>query len=116
MITSESIVEYAINYELTAQWKINDVTVYLDYNFDFGPQAVNAKKNPTSVEIPTLIELNDSRDMMVLEYDSLYGVLPLPERDGYTFAGWYFEEDADGNGCGEQACLLNSTCTRVTNT
>ena len=29
-------------------------------------------------------------------YDSEYGILPEPERTGYTFAGWFTEEDGQG--------------------
>jgi len=110
VITSESIVEYATNYVLTAEWKVNDVTVLLDYNFDFEIEAVNPAKNSN------LTSVNFNTDKMIFPYDSLYGVLPQPTMDGYTFAGWYFEEDADGNGCGEQDCLLNSAGTRVEKT
>lgn len=109
VITNESIVETPQNHELTAIWKVNDVTVYLDYNFNFEQTAKNPKKNSS------LTSVNSTKDKMVLPYDSYYGKLPQPTMDGYTFAGWYFEEGSDGNGCGEQNCLLNETSSRVTN-
>lgn len=98
---------------LTATWKVNDVTVYLDYTFHFEQTAQNPNKN--SAGFSNLTSFTNEIDKMVLEYDSYYGALPLPTMDGYTFAGWYMEKDINGNGCGHQSCLLTETGSRVTN-
>ena len=112
-ITNDSLVLYPIDHTLTAQWKVNDVTVYLDYNFDFEQTAQNASKN--AEEFSKLTSIDHNMDQMVLEYDSYYGALPQPTMDGYTFAGWYFEMDSFGNGCGHQDCMLLESGSRVTN-
>ena len=112
IITNSSIVAYPFDHTLTAQWKVNDVTVYLDYTFHFEQTAQNPSKN--SAGFDKLISFTNEIDKMVLEYDSYYGMLPKPTMDGYTFAGWYFETDETGNGCGHQDCLLSETGSRVT--
>ena len=111
-ITNSSIVLYPFDHTLTALWKVNDVTVYLDYTFHFEQTAQNPSKN--SAGFPLLTSVTNEIDKMVLEYDSYYGTLPKPTMDGYTFAGWYMEKDAFGNGCGHQDCLLTETGSRVT--
>ena len=112
-ITNDSLVLYPIDHTLTAQRKVNDVTVYLDYNFEFEQVSQNASKN--AEEFSKLTTVDSSKDKMVLEYDSYYGALPQPTMDGYTFAGWYFETDSFGNGCGHQDCMLLESGSRVTN-
>lgn len=113
IITADSVVEYAMNYELTAQWKVNDITVTFDYNFDYGT-AVNTAKNNTDTSHGITV-VSDMKDKMTIPYDVYYGALPRPTRDGYTFAGWYTEEK-NNNGCGDQACLIAETSSRVTST
>ena len=54
---------------LTALWQANRYTVTLDPN--------GGTVTPETVEVT---------------YDQTYGTLPVPEREGYTFIGWY-----DGN-------------------
>ena len=112
-ITNSTIVSYPFDHTLTAQWNVNDVTVYLDYTFHFEQTAQNPSKN--SAGFPRLYAVTSEMDKMIVEYDSYYGVLPKPTMDGYTFAGWYMETDAMGNGCGHQDCLLTETGSRVTN-
>ena len=112
-ITNSTIVSYPFDHTLTALWKVNDVTVYLDYTFHFEQTAQNPSKN--SAGFPRLTSVTNEMDKMELEYDSYYGTLPKPTMDGYTFAGWYMEKDATGNGCGHQSCLLTETGSRVTN-
>lgn len=53
---------------------------------------------------------NDVSEMKV-SYDSVYGVLPAPEKEGYTFEGWYASYDAQ---TGEYAYPVSST-TKVQN-
>jgi uncharacterized repeat protein (TIGR02543 family) len=47
---------------------------------------------------------NDSKTLKVT-YDGLYGTLPIPEKTGYTFLGWFTEENGG-------AIIINNT--RVT--
>ena len=113
-ITNSSIVSYPFDHTLTAQWKVNDVTVYLDYNFDLGPASPRISRQAAAFK--KLIFVNHLMDKMIVEYDSYYGELPKPTMDGYAFAGWYMEMDASGNGCGHQECLLTETGSRISNT
>ena len=55
---------------LTAQWKANEYKV-----------TFNANQGTVSIT-----------DKMVT-YNNSYGDLPTPQREGYTFAGWYTKED-----------------------
>ena len=54
------------NGKITAQWKANDYTTTFDAN---GGSVSQTSKTVT--------------------YNSTYGTLPTPTRDGYTFQGWY---------------------------
>ena len=54
------------NGKITAQWKANDYTTTFDAN---GGSVSQTSKTVT--------------------YNSTYGTLPTPSRDGYTFQGWY---------------------------
>lgn len=63
------------NRSYTANWTSNEYTVTFDY------------QNATGG--------NDTENKTVT-YDSTYGALPMPERTGYTFTGWYTAADAAG--------------------
>ncbi len=57
------------NITVTANWKANEYTVSFDGN---------GVKNPESI---------------VVTYNNTYKDLPTPERDGYTFNGWFTQKD-----------------------
>ncbi len=59
-------VDWVDDTKLTAQWKANTYTVTFDYN---GGQA--------------------SKKEMKVTYDSKYGTLPVAEKPGFNFEGWY---------------------------
>jgi uncharacterized repeat protein (TIGR02543 family) len=65
------------NLEYTAKWNKNTYTVSFDSN---------GGTNPASIPVT---------------YGSKYGTLPTPERQGYTFLGWYTSE-VDNVGFGTQ--------------
>ena len=58
-----------------AQWQANTYTV----TFDARGGVVNGK----------------SSDTKTVTYDSVYGELPVPSKNGYTFEGWYVTEDGN---------------------
>ena len=67
-----AVAETAMNNAVyTAQWKANEYTVTFDVN------GGNALEN----------------DTMTVSYDSAFGTLPVPTREGYVFLGWYDEND-----------------------
>ena len=68
MVTEETVYETAEDSTLTAKWDANEYTVTLDDG--------------------------NSTTEITVTYDEAIGELPIPEREGYTFAGWY---DAEGN-------------------
>jgi len=72
---------------LYAQWKANDYTVTFDWNFNWDEIGIDTKTNWTG-------------DTKIVTYDSVYGTLPAPTREGYEFEGWYTGEDSEGNGGG----------------
>ena len=84
------------------------MTVTLDYNFDFNGTAVNAKKNTDSLDTVWIV-IDESTDKRKLGYGEMLGTLPSPTMEGYQFAGWYLEEDTEGNGCGENACIVSGS-------
>lgn len=58
------------NKEFKANWQSNNYIISL-----------NANQGSVS---PDKVEIN---------YDSEYGILPEPQRNGYTFGGWYYEDE-----------------------
>ena len=69
-VTSETVYQYTEDVTLTARWTANEYTLTLD-----------AGNGEDPVELTVV-------------YDAAVGTLPTPEREGYTFEGWY---DEDGN-------------------
>ena len=70
MITEDSVVNALANQTLYAHWKEKEFTVTFD-------------ANGGSV----------SEESKVVTYDSVYGDLPTPHKDYYTFTGWYTKKD-----------------------
>ena len=65
-VTETTKVQTAENHTLYAHWTANTYTVTFDPN--------EGSVSPTSMSVT---------------YDSTYGELPTPTREGYTFAGWW---------------------------
>ncbi|MBQ8615388.1 MAG: InlB B-repeat-containing protein, partial [Clostridia bacterium] len=73
-VTSSTTVQATLDHTLVADWTANSYTVTFD------PMA--GKVSTTSKTVT---------------YDSAYGELPTPTRDGYTFGGWYGKNLFDVN-------------------
>ncbi|TVR08840.1 MAG: hypothetical protein EA401_13465 [Planctomycetota bacterium] len=69
-IAVDTQVSIAANHTLTAQWTANTYTVTFDTSG------------------------GSDHDAITVTFGQSYGVLPFPERDGYTFDGWH---DVNGN-------------------
>lgn len=104
-VGNSTIVTTAADHTLTAVWMASYVRVVLDYNFDYDAPAANPQKNPG----PGFMETDSGTDWTLKKFDEAYGELPVPTRDGYTFACWYLEDGMDGNGCGDSGCLVSGT-------
>ena len=70
LITADSAVTNTADHAMYARWTAKELTI------TFNPGAGNLDENSTSKKV---------------NYNSKYGTLPSPVRDGYTFAGWYTE-------------------------
>lgn len=90
--------DYTIAGDITvyAQWTESAINITFDYNFDctLNEQPATGKKGFVTTR-------------KVVYYKDSYGTLPLPERTGYTFMGWFDAEspfmDYDGkNGSGNR--------------
>lgn len=57
---------------LTAAYTANTYTVKFDLNYE------GSTGNPSNIKVT---------------YDSVYGILPVPTRNGYTFDGWFTEQE-----------------------
>lgn len=73
LITSDTIVRAIANQTIYAQWSIK--TPKITFNGNGGYLIVDDLKESKSVELK--------------KYGVPYGTLPIPERDGYTFVGWF---------------------------
>ena len=73
-VTPETVVSTAGNHLLYAKWVVNTYTV--DFDAEGGTVPSESK---------------------VVTYDAPYGDLPAPERDGYTFCGWWTGEGGTGS-------------------
>ena len=73
-VTPDTAVTASENHTLYAQYKGKDIAVTFDVN---GGRA-----------------LPDDQKARTVNYDSPYGELPVPERDGHDFLGWYYSLDA----------------------
>ena len=90
---------YAYNPTGTLRIVFKKVSSTVAYKSNF----VDAYKNDT-------YRLIDEKTMEMHQIGSsteYYGILKtvtatVPEREGYTFKGWYMEKDADGNGTGKE--------------
>jgi len=79
-ITAESLVATDCNHTIHANWTANPYTVTADAMGGTIPPTdgwTNAAGNASATK--------------TVYYDSTYGTLPTPTRDGYTFLGWYKE-------------------------
>ena len=101
-VTGDSIVTMAADHTLTAVWKANQLSILLDYNFNYEGTAVSPEKNST------LTAVDADTDTMNRYYGDYYGTLPNPAMEGYQFVGWYLEEEEAGRGCGHSDCLISS--------
>lgn len=101
-VVAESIVTTAGNHTLVAQYDRKNVTVTLDYNFDLNKVASAYKKNSDYLSELGLKAVSTTRDSFVIPYGEAVGTLPIPEMEGYQFAGWFTEETSN-NACGEAA-------------
>jgi len=101
-INAETIVSRTGNHTVYAKYVPNDYTVTFDWNFDYERTAVNKKTNW-------------SGDTKTVTYDSAFGSLPVPTRDGYTFAGWWTSR-TNGNGSGTEvtAGTVMKTASNIT--
>ena len=70
--TSTDTVNITADTEIIAEWTANDYTITFNYD--------GATSGNTETE-------------RIVTFDSTYGTLPTPEKTGYTFQGWYLEED-----------------------
>ena len=70
VVDEDTVFDYDEEIELTAQFEANDYVVTFDV--DGG------------------VELDE--DTIDVTYDGEVGELPTPEKEGYTFLGWYFGE------------------------
>ncbi|MBQ0028559.1 MAG: InlB B-repeat-containing protein [Lachnospiraceae bacterium] len=77
LITEDSIVKVTADQLLYARWEVTKYSITFD--------ACGGK-------------VSADEAVRKLEYNEIYGTLPVPERRGFTFAGWYSEP----NGCGEK--------------
>ena len=68
--------DYTTDITLTATWMPNTYQVTFDYHGADGGNITTSKD---------------------VTYDSTYGNLPTPTRTGYTFKGWYTEENGQGS-------------------
>ena len=107
MIRHTSIVTTAADHTLVAQWNPMQMKITLDYNFAFNGTPANPQKNFDTSMNATMQTVDAYTDTIRVYYGDAYGRLPVPSMEGYEFAGWYLEEDAEGNGCGENACLIS---------
>ena len=85
---------------LFAQWEANDYTVIFDWNFNWDETGIDTNTHWTG-------------NTKVVTFDSAYGTLPVPTREGYEFEGWYTSEDAEGNGDGTQ--IFETTIVKTPN-
>lgn len=60
-----------------------------------GKQTLYAHWKPNVYEIT--LDANGGKDLEIKKlnviYDAAYGTLPIPEREGYTFTGWYLGKE-----------------------
>ncbi|MCQ2485380.1 MAG: InlB B-repeat-containing protein, partial [Clostridia bacterium] len=62
---------------------------------------MTAAETDSSVPVPSVKEVKMIKSGTVIS--SKMSSLPTLSRVGYTFCGWYYEKDAEGNGCGKEA-------------
>ena len=80
-ITANTAVSLTSDHELYAHWSVMTVTV--QFNANGGVCATESK---------------------TVTFDSTYGVLPTPEREGFTFVGWY--TSTDGGDCITESTIV----------
>lgn len=67
---------------------------------DTGDKTFWAKWTPQTYQVTFHYHGADGGDTTTSQnvtYDSKYGILPVPTRTGYTFKGWYIEENGQGS-------------------
>ena len=95
-VESTTIFTNGKNQVLYAHWSPKTATLYFNTNAAFGSSAV-------TLDIPS----------KVLSFDSIYGDLPTPKRDGYTFLGWYDSLQENALKVTKDTRYLDSTGTSV---
>ncbi len=68
----------AANVTIYANWELNSYTLTADCNGGTAPST-----------LPTGWTANGTAPYITLNYDADYGILPVPTRQGYIFAGWW---------------------------
>ena len=87
-----AIIAYALN-KMT--WKEGDRDVELHVTGDATKFTFSAKYADIEEPINITFDANGgaaSKENKAVDYGSIYGELPTPVRNGYTFAGWYTEK------------------------
>lgn len=92
MAGEENLYKPVKNEVLYAYYEAKQYMVNFDWNFDWNSSEESEAESST----------NWTGDTKKVTFDSRYGSLPVPAREGYNFLGWYREEDETGNGCGEE--------------
>lgn len=95
-IESTTIFTNGKNQVLYAHWSPKNATLYFNTNAAFGSSVV-------TLDVPS----------KVLSFDSIYGDLPTPKRDGYTFLGWYDSLQENALKVTKDTRYLDSTGTSV---
>ena len=85
LVSADTLVHTAGDHTLYAQWSVGKYTVTFD---------------PNSGECDT--------PSKSVEYNSSYGELPSPARDGYTFIGWYTDANSGENITAETIVAITS--------
>lgn len=86
LVRDDTVAWLMRNHTLTAKWSAKTYQITFDWNFDYERPGVN-------------INQKNEPDVVNKVFATAYGSLPEPEKDGYTFQGWYLSE-SDGNGTG----------------
>lgn len=99
----DGVYVYPDDVTLYAYWTPKKYTITFDWNFDWDSGGTDTNTNWTG-------------STKVVTYDSTYGTLPNPTREGYEFIGWFLEEDSEGNGAGTEVGILTPVTTAKNHT
>ena len=87
-VTAETIVKTAGNHTIYAQWTPEEYTLTLDGNGGTYRRTTYTWWGPQTTYEPTTTK--------TITYNSAYGTMEEPEREGYTFAGWNTKQNGTG--------------------